>query len=282
MSTIKFEPVVITERETELDLLACKAHGIDEKDYPEMANIINQFLVLDAKNQDYVELANRLMGADSTKRMPKDVVELVVRTYEYAIEEDEDELAANNLACLYYSGRIDGEPDYNNARKYYEIASRFGYVLASENLAYIYYYGFGTDIDYSQAYKYFSKAALRGRYEAMYKVGDMFRYGYYVEKDDKMTANCYFRAMDLIQNDHMTAEKCYGGLYHRLADLFYDGIGVEKDLKEAMHYYQLAEIGYYQQIEEGDRYHYDQIQTVIAQQKKIRRKLQKALPDYSY
>lgn len=281
MSTIKIEPVIITEREAELDMLACMAHGIDETKYPEMSDIINHFLVLETFNQDYLNLADELIEADKGKIMPKEIVKLVIRIYEYEVEE-KNALAANNLACLYYSGRIDGKEDYKNARKYYEIADKLGYSLATENLAYIFFYGFETEIDYAMAYKYFSKAALCGRYEAMYKLGDMFRYGYFVEKDENMAAKCYFESQELIKQDSMAFIKCYGGLYHRIADCYCEGIGVQKDLKTALHYYQLAETGYYEQIEAGDKYHMNQIKVVVECQKKIRKRLQKALPEYIY
>ena len=116
--------------------------------------------------------------------------------------------------------------------------------LSSENLAYIFYYGFGTEVDYAKAYLYFSKAALLGRYEATYKLGDMFRYGFYVEKNDKMTAYLYRKALDLVWKDDMCEQKYAGCVYQRVADLFYEGIGVEKNDAEEFRYYQLAE-GYY-------------------------------------
>lgn len=262
--------------------LVCKAHNIDAEEYPEMSDMINRFLVLDPDDRDYRELADCLMNADSSKCIPKEVVKLIITIYESEIEVSEDAMAANNLGTLYYGGRINGIPNYKIARKYYEISARLGYPLAAENLAYIFYYGFDTEVDYEKAYMYFSKAALFGRYEAMYKLGDMFRYGYYVEKDDRMTAYCYRKSAELIQNDDMASIKCHGSVYHRLGDIHYEGIGVEKNLKQALFFYQLAETNYYDQIEEGDKYHVDQVAVVIDKQKKIRKQLQKNLPEYEF
>ena len=277
--TIK--PVVIDERFAELDLLACRAHSIDENQYPEMSDIINHFLILDPEDQDYKDLADRLMNADASKRIPEEVVDFIKASYEYYIEKG-DALAANNLGALYYSGRISGDPEYEEAREYYEVADRLGYTLASENLGYIFYYGFGTDIDYTKAYLYFSKAALTGRYEATYKIGDMFRNGFYVEKSEKMTAFFYRRALELVWKDETSYHKYLGCVYQRIGDLFYEGIGVEQNNEEAFRYYQLAEGYYYKQIEEGDKYHKDQIQVVIEKQKKLRKRLQKTIPEYDF
>ena len=282
IKTVKpIEPLEIDERYAELDLLACRAHSIDAEQFPEMADLINRFLVLDGDDRDYKELAGRLLNADLSKIMPEEVVDFIRATYEYYMDRG-DALAANDLGVLYYGGRVGGKPDYVNARKYYEVADRLGYPLASENLAYIFYYGFGTDVDYAKAYMYFSKAALTGRYEATYKLGDMFRYGFYVEKNDKMTSYLYRRALDLVWKDDMCEQKYAGCVYQRVADLFYEGIGVEKNDAEAFRYYQLAEGYYYKQIAEGDKYHVDQVNVVVEKQKKLRKKLQKTLPDFEF
>jgi len=282
IKTVKpIKPLEIDERYAELDLLACRAHSIDAEKYPEMSAAINRFLVLDAEDQDYKELAGQLMNADQSRIMPEEVVDFISATYEYYMDKG-DALAANDLGVLYYGGRVGGKPDYVNARKYYEVADRLGYTLASENLAYIFYYGFGTDVNYEKAYLYFSKAALTGRYEATYKLGDMFRNGYYVEKNDKMTAYLYRRALDLVWKDEMSNEKFTGCVYQRVGDLYYEGIGVEKNDAEAFKYYQLAECYYYKQIAEGDNYHIDQVSEVIEKQKKLRKRLQKTLPDFEF
>ena len=265
------------ERYAKLDILACRAHNIDAAQYPEMAGAINRFLVLDPEDKDYKELASQLMNADRFKILPEEVVDFIKAAYEYYMAKG-DALAANDLGVLYYGGRVGGKPDYVNARKYYEVADRLGYTLASENLGYIFYYGFGTEIDYAKAYMYFTKAALTGRYEATYKLGDMFRNGYYVEKNDKMTAFFYRRALDLVWDDEMSSMKYAGCVYQRMGDLFYEGIGVKKDDAEAFYYYQHAEGYYYKQIAEGDNYHIDQVKVVIERQKKLRRRLQKKLP----
>ena len=278
---MKKRPKGIDKRFAKLDYLACRVQYIDEEQYPEMSGFINRFLVLDSNDQDYKVLAGDLMNADQGKVMPEEVVDYIRATYEYYMDKG-DALAANDLGVLYYGGRVGGKPDYVNARKYYEVADRLGYTLASENLAYIFYYGFGTEVNYEKAYLYFSKAALWGRHEASYKLGDMFRNGFYVEKNDKMTAFFYRRALDLVWKDDMGLQKNVGCVYQRVGDLFYEGIGVEQNDAEAFRYYQLAEGYYYKQIEEGDRYHFDQVKVVIEKQKKLRKRLQKRLPDFEF
>lgn len=282
IKTVKpIKPLEIDERYAELDLLACRAHSIDAEKYREMSAAINRFLVLDSNDQDYKKLADELLNADQAKVIPEEVVDYIRATYEYYMDKG-DALAANDLGVLYYGGRVGGKPDYVKARKYYEVADRLGYTLASENLAYIFYYGLGTEVDYEKAYIYFSKAALTGRYEATYKLGDMFRNGYYVEKNDKMTAYLYRRALDLVWTDEISNEKFVGCVYQRVGDLYYEGIGMEKNDVEAFRYYQLAECYYYKQIAEGDNYHINQVRVIIEKQKKLRKRLQKTLPYFEF
>ncbi len=272
---------IISAKEGELDILVCRMLSIDSEEYPETRKLVDSFINLPPDKQDYDILADQVVNADKLKPMPEEAADFVIADYKYAVADGKAE-AANDLGALYYSGRIGGEPDYEKAREYYEIAEKSGYILAAENLAYIYYYGFGTDINYEKAYLYFSKAALAGRYESMYKSGDMFRYGLYVDKDYGMTAFCYRRALELIRNDNTAENNYYGCVYHRMGDLFYEGIGVEKNDTQAFRYYQLAEGFYYEQIEKGDKYHFEQLKTVIERQKKLRKKIQKSLPEFEF
>jgi len=264
---------------TKIDAYAFKAYGIDANEYPVMAELLSIFESLPTEKKDYVHLADELLEADFTKIMPKCVVGLVRAIYKYAIKQG-DSKAANNLGCMYYRGRVSGEPDYAEAAKYYEMADKMGNILATENLAYIYYYGLGCEVDYEKAYLYFSKAALGGRYEATYMLGDMFRTGKYCPKDDFMTFHCYTKAERLLSESKQS--DAWGCIYHRIGDLFYYGIGTDKDLMAALHFYQLAETGYYDQMACGDRYHDKQLKKVLELQKKIRATIKDNLPKYNY
>ena len=39
--------------------------------------------------------------------------------------------------------------------------------------------------DYKKAFHYFAKGAFDGHLVSLYKIGDMYKNGYYVEKDEK-------------------------------------------------------------------------------------------------
>lgn len=50
-------------------------------------------------------------------------------------------------------------------------------------LGYIWYYGRSGEKDYKKAFENYSKAAERGNITAKYKIADMYKNGYYVDKD---------------------------------------------------------------------------------------------------
>ena len=72
---------------------------------------------------------------------------------------------------------------FDLALKYYEMAASYDYDEAYECLGYIWYYGRTGERDYKKAFEYFSKMMNKGHLVASYKVADMYKNGYYVEKN---------------------------------------------------------------------------------------------------
>ena len=82
------------------------------------------------------------------------------------------------LGGWYYERR-----DFDLALKYYEMASAFGIDSADECLGYIWYYGRTGERDYEKAFRHYAKSMGRGNLVSTYKVADMYKNGYFVEKD---------------------------------------------------------------------------------------------------
>lgn len=97
----------------------------------------------------------------------------------YLAEEEKDGEALAELGGNYYEMK-----DFNKALYYYEEAEKCGYDT-STNLGYIWYYGRTGEVNYEKAYYYFKKASDIGDNIATYKLADMYKNGYYVEKDYK-------------------------------------------------------------------------------------------------
>jgi len=98
---------------------------------------------------------------------------------DFLIQETKDPAYMVDLGAVYYENR-----QFDLALKYYEMAAEYGEIHAISNLGYIWYYGRTGEKNYEKAFYYFNKASEMGDIIAAYKVADMYKNGYYVEKDE--------------------------------------------------------------------------------------------------
>ena len=103
---------------------------------------------------------------------------LYIEALEYLIEETQNSEYMVELGGYYYGKRI-----YDKALKYYEMAYAHGNTWAAEGLGYIWYYGRTGVKDYEKAFRYYSEAAKNGELRSAVKVADMYKNGFYVEKN---------------------------------------------------------------------------------------------------
>lgn len=96
----------------------------------------------------------------------------------YLIELEQKPQDMMELGGYYYELK-----KFDLALKYYEMAAMQDYPVAFECLGYIWYYGRTGQVDYKKAFEYFSRCMEQGHLVAAYKVADMYKNGYYVEKD---------------------------------------------------------------------------------------------------
>ncbi len=156
------------------------------------------------------------------------VVSFLTDTYGFFSPTDANRAggAACQLGALYYTGELDEghEPDYAKAVEWYENGSRMGNVQALINLGYCYQYGRSVKRDASQAYDCFLRAALiSSAPEAYYKLGDMYRYGHGIQKDERIAGTLYEKALVAMREQDedcdATMPEIAGSIYHRLADM---------------------------------------------------------------
>ncbi len=99
------------------------------------------------------------------------------------------EATGNTAYMVELGGYYYGRKDYDQAIKYYEMADEHGDPWAPEGLGYIWYYGRTGKVDYEKAFFYYSKAAKNGYARSEIKVADMYKNGYFVERQyDKYCA----------------------------------------------------------------------------------------------
>lgn len=149
--------------------------------------------------------------------------------------------------------------DYENAKKYFELAAEIGYPVANNNLAALYMEGEGVEKDYAKAHEYALKAAEKGVGSAMDILANLYEHGRGVKKDLKKALHWYeegskagfvnstYSTAMFIHNTSKGKEddvKCAMLLQEaaargfkpailKLAYFYMEGIGVQKDLEYA-------------------------------------------------
>ncbi len=252
---------------------------IDREKYTDIVSIIECNIEVDGTvYMDAFDFACELHGADGTEILPKEVAELMIEIYLEEIANENPD-AMTNLGSLYYTGRC-GEQNYEKAVKYYTMADKYGERQATENLGYCYYYGRTGEVDYKKAYHYFVKGALDNHLNSLYKIGDMYKNGYYVEKDEKEAFYIYTHCYE--QMTEVCAELIGADICMRMGNVYFYGIGTEKNYKMALKYYQEAEQHYYRKIHSGDFFAKKGLEGVIEKQNEIRKILLDGLPNFNW
>lgn len=164
-----------------------------------------------------------------------------------------NQLACLNLGAIYNEGVLVPR-DYEKSAELYEIAADMEddmsvTAMAVTNLGYYYYYDYAGKQDYEKAFNCFLKGALRhSNANAYYKLGDMYRYGQFVARDDKMAFDLYMRAFNCDDDGNLfKADVAY-----RLGECFLYGIGCKKDPYAALTLLQVSERYLYEKIKRRD------------------------------
>jgi tetratricopeptide (TPR) repeat protein len=132
---------------------------------------------------------------DEGKKFTDEEEFMFIEAMNFLIEERRDPHDMMYLGGYYYELKR-----FDLALKYYEMAAAMEYEGAYECLGYIWYYGRTGERDYKKAFEYFSKMMEKGHLVATYKVADMYRNGYYVEKDMDKYKSMIEDLYDKVQN----------------------------------------------------------------------------------
>ena len=122
--------------------------------------------------------------------------------------------------------------NYSNTFKSYEnaisINDKNSYSLTQ--LARMYHFGHGTQIDYSQARKLYLMAIEKGNDVAMNNFGNMCGKGYGMDKDSSMAFNYL----------NMSARKGNNMAMHTLGQMHENGEEVQRDFQKAKEFYEMS------------------------------------------
>ncbi len=251
---------------------------INEETYPEIHGYLTA-IVKDCFYEDTAyEVSSVIYNCDKKEVLPKEVAELLIEIYEDELKENNHD-AICDYGSLYYTGRI-GEQNYEKAIYYYDMAAKLGNRQAQENLGYCYYYGRTGVVDYEKAFHYFVKGALDNHLISLYKIGDMYKNGYYVEKDENVAYCIYHHCLEGL--NEVNTPILGADVHIRIADCFFNGIGVKKNAAIALEHYQIAERLYWIRLQEGDFLIKKQYERSIEMQAKAREEMKKDLPEFAW
>ena len=181
---------------------------------------------------------------------------------------------AQALGTWFYNGYVVPQ-SYEGAEHCYALADKWGNSQGTVNLGYIYYYGRTGERDYARAFQLFSKAvATDDNPEGLWKLGDMWHKGLFVEKDEVAAFSCYRRARDLCKSDATLGARAA----HHMADMLLSGVRdadgvlvIGPNAMMALALYGEAELGYYDLIDnQGLAYYEGALKQAIAGQARAR------------
>ena len=121
----------------------------------------------------------------------------LIEVTEFLLNKTKDPWYSSDLGSFYY-----GRKQFDLAKKYYEMTYELGERDIACCLGYIWYYGRTGTVDYEKAFRYFSEAADLGNSEAKRKLADMYKNGYFVEKDYPK----YCQMIEELYEDHRNDE----------------------------------------------------------------------------
>ena len=178
------------------------------------------------------------------------IAQKIVECYETCINAG-NLTAALNLGAMYYGGEFIPR-DFKKAIHYYEQATQSDeeeiQLRAWSNLGYCYYYGRDIPVDDEKAFNCYMRAAIQRDANALYKIGDMYRYGRYVNKDEQMALLFYHQAL----NEVYETQPVFADIAKRIGECALYGIGMDKDIYMALKMLTKSELATYTKIKERD------------------------------
>ena len=167
----------------------------------------------------------------------------VIKCYELCMEQG-IAVAALNLGTFYYKGKF-VEQNFEKAFELYKIAADAGELRAICNCGYCYYYGRHQETDYGEALKYFSIGALLYQdANCLYKLGDMYLYGYGVDRNENYAYLLYDRALSRCQEEPDN-NSCIGDVQLRIGKCLLKGIGVKINIEKAYEFLSFSLLNFY-------------------------------------
>lgn len=206
--------------------------------------------------------------------------EVKARLVQYVDElaAEDDELALKIRCDGRYTGNSVYRQDFyasrDDAERLFELTEDPMY---ANTLGYIYYYGRvnGGKAEYEKALPYFVFGAANGVHESIYKLADMYRNGYAVQKSEKTAYSMISRLYDelLAEFEKGDDEGSFADVALRRGSMVLHGAGTVQDTWTSLHYLLAAEYAIQRRMKEynfyGDKTVCSHIKECIAEAKKL-------------
>ena len=197
--------------------------------------------------------------SDNIDKQSEKTQKLFKACLDYDCDVKRDPKSIQRRGYCYYSGTKVYPNDWIKARDafidYYHLT---GDASAANTLGYIYYYGRcnGGEPEYEEAFKYFSIGHAYTYFESTYKLADMLAHGYGVVKDGDSANHLYWSVYNqnhfrFIRGDF---ESKFADAALRIGNCYRDGIGTMKSLEKAYRYYLQADYAIRKRIAMANHY----------------------------
>jgi len=211
-------------------------------------NFEYKLLAILAEGNDFYAM-KRIVGYVFDNKDSNIVNQKIALNYLEKLIENGDSDAMLTKGALHYSGENEFvEQDfekaihlYNEAVNHKNIEKKGLNITALTNLGYCYLYGRANDPDDKKAFYYFAQAAILNDGNAMYKIGDMYNNGKYVNKNSEAAFYWYKKAfLNTCNDDYNKASVAF-----RLGEAYLYGKGAKVSLLKALKYLQISEKHFY-------------------------------------
>ena len=209
-------------------------------------------------------VASYIVWGDQNSPVEPEAAELAVKYFKANAENGETD-SMLDLGAMCLEGR--GVPkDKEKALMWYEKAAELNGPRSCRCIGNLYKYDViddGTPVPTAdlerleKALKWFQLGTERREENCMYELGDYYRKGVIVQKDEKRAFELYSEAYDVcceIMKDRFLVNDSYSDVSYRLAECYHHGIGTPIDMEKARFYIQITKDEAKKSMDSGDMY----------------------------
>ena len=209
-------------------------------------------------------VASYIIWGDQGSPVEPEAAAMAVRYYK-ANTENGDTDSMLDLGAMYLEGR-GVEKDEEEALRWYEKAAALNGTRACRCIANYYRYDVLEDgtpvpatdpVRLQKALEWYRTGAERQEENCIYELGDYYRKGIIVPKDEKKAFKLYWQAYEIcreIEEEQYTVNDSYSDVCFRLAECYHYGIGTEKDPAQALFFAEIARDETKARLDNGDMY----------------------------